>query len=100
GEFYSDTELRLLSLKTGVSYDLLKGAPHINPEAIERLRDGAFVDNLFMKYAHYENDLILIRNRILDLEDFDFLESSTNISQAWKDKANAVRPAQSATTSE
>ncbi len=99
-EFYTDGELRTLALKTGISYDLLRGEPTVNPDALVRLRDGAVVDELVVKFAHYMDEVFLIRNRILDLTAFDFFESSANISQVWKDRANELRPTQSATTSE
>ncbi|BCQ08460.1 hypothetical protein JMUB5695_01893 [Mycobacterium heckeshornense] len=90
GKFYEDKQLRVLALKTGIDYDLLAGDPQINPAAIESLKSGDFVDRLTEKFAHYMDEVILIRNRVLDLSGFDFFESSTNISQAWKDKANSV----------
>ncbi len=99
-EFYDDAELRQLSLLTGLEYDLLRGPIVINPDAILALREGEFVDRLIQKFAHYMNEIFLIRNRILDLASFDFFEESTNISPTWKDRANELRPSQSATTSE
>ena len=98
--FYDDNALRTLAQKTGVPYDVLRSTPRINPDALDSLRKPEFVDALFTKYADYMDDVVLIRNRVLELEGFDFFESSPNVSQVWFDKANARRPSQSATTSE
>jgi hypothetical protein len=100
GEFYSDGELRTLAALTGISYDLLAGTPHINPKAMESLRDSTFVDALMTKYAHYIQDVMVIRNRILDLESFDFFSVSSNISHAWVQRADALRMQRSPASSE
>lgn len=100
-QFYADAELRKLALKTGFEYDLLADSqPTINPDAIVRLQDGDFVDGLFLKFAHYPDELCLVRNRILDLSGFDYFTSSANISRAWVERADQLRPKQSATASE
>ncbi|MEV8135892.1 hypothetical protein [Microbacterium aurantiacum] len=90
GEFYSDPELRRLALLTGLDFDLLSGPPRINPDALELLRDGTFVDSLFEKYAHYVPDLIKIRNRVLSIAAVDFFASSSNISITWIRQADAA----------
>ena len=68
--YYSDSELRKLTVLTGVQYDTLTGQPHYNPDAIERLKISEQVDQLLTKYATYMEEIIKLRNRILEYEDF------------------------------
>ena len=86
--YYSDNELRDLAVLTGVQYDTLAGQPHYNPEAIERLKTSEQVDQLLTKYATYMQEIIKLRNRVLEYEDFDFFQHSTAISPAWIRRAN------------
>ena len=87
-EYYSDDELRALSVLTGIQYDTLAGQPHYNPEAIERLKTAEQVDQLLTKYAAYMEEIIKLRNRILEYENFDFFNHSATISSAWIHQAN------------
>lgn len=100
GQFYTDAELRRLSLLTGIDFDILQGTPSINPAALDLLRDGDFVDSLFEKYAHYVTDLIRIRNRVLGLSNLDFFKSTSNISIEWIRQADAAMGDTSAPASE
>ncbi len=81
--YYSANELKDLAILTGVQYEILAGQPHYNPEAIERLKASEQVDQLLTKYAAYMSEIIKLRNRILEYEDFDFFQHSTTISSAW-----------------
>lgn len=87
-EYYSEQELRRLSILTGISYDTLSGSPHYNPEALNRLQDPVHIDNLLSKYAAYMLEIFRLRNRILRSEGFDFFEFSSSISPAWVRMAN------------
>ena len=87
-EYYSDDELRALAVLTGIQYDTLAGQSHYNPEAIERLKTSEQVDQLLTKYAAYMEEIIKLRNRILEHENFDFFKHSTIISSAWIRRAN------------
>ena len=87
-EYYSDNELKKLSLLTGIRYETLAGPAHYNPEAIERLKTSEQVNLLLTKYAAYMPEIIKLRNRILEYEDFDFFKYSTTISPAWIQQAN------------
>ena len=86
--YYSDSELRSLAVLTGIQYDTLAGQPHYNPEAIESLKTSDQVDQLLTKYAVYMEEIIKLRNRILEHENFDFFQHSTIISSAWIRQAN------------
>ncbi len=86
--YYSDNELRALAVLTGVQYDTLAGQPHYNPEAIGRLKISEQVDRLLTNYAVYMEEIIKLRNRVLEYENFDFFEHSTTISPAWIRQAN------------
>lgn len=88
--YYSDQELRRLSVITGVPYDLLTSKPHFNPDALEGLKNPDAVDELLSKYAPYIDELIKLRNRVLRHEGLDFFKHSRVISQAWIDGANAA----------
>ena len=79
---------RALAILTGVEYNTLAGQPHYNPEAIERLKTSEQVDQLLTKYAAYIEEIIKLRNRILEYENFDFFKHSTTISSAWIRQAN------------
>ena len=81
--YYSDSELKNLAVLTGVQYEILAGQPHYNPIAIERLKISEQVDQLLTKYAAYMSEIIKLRNRILEYENFDFFAHSTTISSAW-----------------
>ncbi|MYG07133.1 hypothetical protein F4167_11055 [Candidatus Poribacteria bacterium] len=87
-EYYSNDELRALAVLTGIPYDTLAGQPHYNPEAIEHLKIPDRVDQLLTKYAAYRQEIIKLRNRILEYENLDFFEHSTIISPAWVRQAN------------
>jgi hypothetical protein len=91
GDFYTDAELRKLAPLVGIDYLVLKGAQHFNPEALKRLEDAIFVEKLFARYARYLDELISLRNRILDATEFDFFKSWSKISQDWIKKADAAR---------
>ena len=81
--YYSDNELKNLAVLTGVQYEILAGQPRYNPVAIERLKISEQVDQLLTKYAAYMSEIIKLRNRILEYEDFDFFQHSATISSAW-----------------
>jgi hypothetical protein len=88
-EFYSDEELRRLSAISGLDYDLLKGKPQYNPEALKNLQTVKTVDMLLTKYAPYiERELIPLRNRILRDTGIDFFKYATSISPIWIKKAD------------
>lgn len=88
GEFYGRPKLRELVVKTGVPYEVLIAAPHFNPDALERLHNADFVEQLLQKYAAYIDEIIHLRNRVLRATSFDFFKSSTRISTAWIRRAN------------
>ena len=87
-EYYSDDELKKLAILTGIQYEVLTGHPHYNPEAIERLKSSEQVDDLLTKYAAYLQEIIKLRNRILEYENIDFFKYSTTISSAWVRQAD------------
>lgn len=88
-EFYDDRQLRQLSIYTGFNYELLAGEPQYNPEALEALHNPEKVDELFVKYAAYMDELIKLRNRILKDTGFDFFSVSRTLSAFYIREANA-----------
>ena len=86
--YYSANELKTLAVLTGIPYETLAGPPHYNPEAIERLKIPEQVDQLLTKYAAYIEEIIKLRNRVLEREEVDFFEYSTTISPAWVRQAD------------
>lgn len=90
-QFYTDQELRRLVTLTGIPYELLAGEPHYNPEAIEKLHDPELVDAMLAKYAAYMDEMINIRNRILDATSFDMFLVSKNLSKSWIERADQTR---------
>ena len=87
-EFYTDQELKRLVTLTGIPYDTMAGHPHYNPDAIEKLREPAFIDNLLAKYAAYMDEMIMIRNQILTATGFDMFAISKTLSKVWVEKAD------------
>lgn len=71
--FYSEDKVRELSIRTGISYELLSGEPLYNSDALEYLKKSENVDQLLKQYAKYMNVIIKLRNRILKDCGFDFL---------------------------
>jgi len=88
--FYNEAELRRLAALTGIDYRQLASKPMFNPEAVSRLKSSKFVVALFEKFARYPEELLRLRNRILDAEGFDFLDGVKNLSPEWKARANAL----------
>ena len=89
-QFYTDSELKRLVTLTGIPYNTLTSTPHYNPDAIERLREPEFIDNLLSKYAAYMDEIILVRNRILVATGLDMFSISETLSKSWIDRANEV----------
>ena len=89
-EFYTDDKLRQLSALTGISHDILAGDPYFNPDALDKLKDPDFVVDLFEKFARYPQELLRLRNRIVSLNDFDFLDVGEKISPDWKKQADEL----------
>ncbi|WP_017295244.1 hypothetical protein [Geminocystis herdmanii] len=86
--FYSEDKVRELSIRTGISYELLSGEPLYNSDALEYLKKSENVDQLLKQYAKYMNVIIKLRNRILKDCGFDFFKYSQTISQDWIEKAD------------
>lgn len=90
-EVYSERKLRELSVLTGYPYDLLAGLPSFNPGAIAALQDASKVQNLLTRHAHYRGNVLVLRNRILEAEGYDFFEAVPSLSQDWKTAADLIR---------
>lgn len=88
-EYYSNKEVKRLSVITGFDYSILSGKPLYNPEAIEKLKDSKVVDKMIAKYTAYMDEIIHLRNRILSDTGFDFFKTSKSISKIWIDKADS-----------
>jgi hypothetical protein len=91
GEYYTDAELRRLAPLVGIDYKVLRGPPHYNPDAIELLKKSEFVEKLFERYARYTDELIELRNRILNAIGFDFFKSWPKISADLIKKADQAK---------
>jgi hypothetical protein len=91
GEYYSDAELRRLQPRVGIDYHDMKKAPFFNPAALKRLESAEFVEQLFVKHARYIDELIGLRNRILNATKFDFFKSWPKISKDLVKRANDAR---------
>lgn len=91
GAFYTVQELRKLSALTGIDYRLMAGDPVFNPETLDWLKNPEFIEALFEKFALYPNELLRLRNRILERTGFDFLNTAARISPDWRRAADALR---------
>lgn len=98
GEYYTDDELRRLAPMVGIDYNILKGTPHFNPEALQRLKQSTLVEALFAKYARYPGELISLRNRILVAAEFDFFKSWPKISADFVKRADDILKGRRAAT--
>jgi len=90
GNYYSELELRKLSTLTGIDYRLMTGEPQFNPDAISKLKEPEFIVALFEKFARYPRELLRLRNRILQVTNFDFLGVTSQISPDWKKRAEEI----------
>jgi DNA-directed RNA polymerase subunit M/transcription elongation factor TFIIS len=90
-EFYTHQELKRLVLLTGIPYDTLAAKPFYNPEALKKLHGPGFVDTLLTKYAAYMDEMIMIRNRILDATGLDMFAISKTLSKEWITEADKRR---------
>lgn len=89
-KYYSDQELKKLSITTGIDYIIMSGEPQYNPDAIERLKDFKIVDELLTKFSAYMDEMIKLRNRLKFDLDFDFFEYSRIISKVHIDRADEI----------
>lgn len=89
-EYYTENELKKLSILTGIEYAILAGEPFYNPKALKNLQDSDTVDALLTKYSAYMDEIIKLRNRILRDTDLDFFEHSKIISPVIVEKANLI----------
>lgn len=90
-DYYSDSKLRELTVRTGISYEILSGRPVFNPEAIARLNDETVVSEMMAKYAAYPDELYNLRNRILGATGFDFFTSAPLLASSWTMEAERRR---------
>jgi hypothetical protein len=89
--FYNDAQLRRLSALTGLDYGILTApVPYFNPEALRRLQDPDAVDRLVEKYAPYMDELIRVRNRVLQATGLDFFRVARIVSPDWIRRADAA----------
>lgn len=91
GSFYSESKLRELVIRTGLSYDVLKGPEIYSSEAIKKLKDQKIVDSILKNYAKYFDEIIKIRNRILADTGYDFFSVSKILSDEKIQEANKKR---------
>lgn len=87
-EYYNKEELKKLSVITGIDHAVLEGKPFYNPEAIKNLENSDNVDALLTKYSAYMDEIIKLRNRLLNQIGFDFFKYSKIISPIHVEKAN------------
>ncbi len=87
-QYYSDEELKRLSILTGLEFALLTGKPTYNPAALEQLKSSQHVDALLAKYSAYLTEIIKLRNRLLRDTSLDFFAYSQNLSETWRTQAD------------
>lgn len=90
-DYYSDPKLRELTVRTGISYEILSGRPIFNPAAIANLRNETVVTEMMAKYAAYPDEIYNLRNRILGAIDFDFFTSAPLVASSWTIEAESRR---------
>lgn len=89
-EFYDDSQLKKLSFMTGIEYKILAGEPFFNPEAITRLCDSNTIASLLTKYAKYENEVFLLRDRISNIQKIDIFDHA-DLNPAILERANSKK---------
>lgn len=87
-EYYNPTELKKLSVITGIDYDILQGKAFYNPDALDNLKNSDVVDAMLTKYSAYMDEIIKLRNRLLKETGFDFFKHSKIISPVHIAKAD------------
>lgn len=81
-KFYSEKQLKDLSLRTGVNYDVLSNPkPKINPFALNKVKEK--VDEIYKELASRPREMRRLRNIILSTENVDIL---TYLKKYQKDK--------------
>ncbi len=68
-EFYKPAQLKRLARLTSIEYDLLDGAPRLNPIAVTRIV--ANVDQFIEQWIAYPEDITKVRELILEMEGKD-----------------------------
>lgn len=70
--FYSDQQLKDLSLRTGMPYEILSSSkPKINPVALNRIKE--HMDEIYKELANRPREMRRLRKIILEVEDIDIL---------------------------
>ena len=93
-DFYNDTELKRLTILTGIPYETLSRRAHFNPEALKHLEDPEALKRLLTKFAAYEREIFQLRNRIESLQGIDIFQGA-KIHPAIVERANVIRSRQS-----
>lgn len=72
-QFYSHSQLKDLSLRTGISYEIVASElPRINPVALDKLKEKA--DEIYKELASRPREMRRLRNIILKTENIDILD--------------------------
>jgi len=87
-DYYSEKELKRLSILTGIDFQLLNGKPQYNPEALKKLQDPYFVDSMLTKFSAYMDEVTKLRNRIKNDTGIDFFKYSKILSPTHLKKAD------------
>lgn len=72
-EFYSDSELKKLSAKTGIRFSILKGKPHLYPEAV-RIVKSEGIDKVVEQATSRPEYIVRLRKLFQDYEGIDVLD--------------------------
>lgn len=75
-DYYSEAELRRLSVLTGIPYALLAGEPRLNPDAVSKLLLN--VDAFLADWIKYPEEIKRIRTLVHQMESIDIKEHATN----------------------
>jgi hypothetical protein len=82
-EFYTPEQLKALARLTSIEYDVLSGAPRLNPTAVEAILANA--DRFIEQWIAYPEDIKKVRQLILEMNGVDIFVSATVVPDFLKD---------------
>lgn len=76
-------KLRRLSVLTGIQYDMLAGAPKLNPLAVEWLK--AHIDEFIERWVRYPEEIKRIRRLVSEMESVDIFSYASTVPDFLKE---------------
>ena len=78
-------KIRRLSVRTGISYEILAGPPQVNPEAVEWLKSN--IDGFMERWIRYPDEIKRIRHMIMEMTGEDVFTFASIVPPFLKESA-------------